>query len=440
MTGSGMTGSGMTGSGMTGSGMTGSGMTGDGGLAARERDLLWHTYTRAPRLFTRARGTHIYDAEGREYLDFLGGIATVAAGHANPHVVEAVSTQLGRLGHTTNLYFTGPQLDLAERLVRHFGGGARVFFGNSGAEANEAAIKLARRWGKANRGPEAVGIVSALGAFHGRTLATLAATGKPAMHEPFAPMPSGFAHVPYGDADALAEAIDGTTAAVLLEPIQGEAGVVVPPDGYLAAARKLTRDAGVLLILDEIQGGMGRTGRFFAHQHELSLADRPDIVTMAKALGNGFPIGACLATGTVADAMRPGDHGTTFGGGPVACTAAMATLDVIEPLLPERVTAAGARLLDGLSALARRYAPSGGHARGRGLWCALDLAGAIGARDVALAALDQGLVVNPVTDDALRLAPPLTVSDSEIDEGLARLERALQAVTAGPGTGEGGTP
>jgi predicted acetylornithine/succinylornithine family transaminase len=400
--------------------------------AARERDVLWHTYLRAPRVFTHGAGTLLYDAEGREYLDFLGGIATVAAGHANPHVVGAITEQLGRLGHTTNLYFTGPQLDLAERLVGHFGGGARVFLANSGAEANEAAIKLARRWSKANRGDGAIGIVSALGAFHGRTLATLAATGKPAMHEPFAPMPAGFTHVPYGDVDALAAAVDDTTAAVLLEPIQGEAGVVVPPDGYVAAARKLTRDAGVLLLLDEIQSGMGRTGPFLAHRHELAPADRPDVITLAKALGNGFPIGACVAVDAVADAMRPGDHGTTFGGGPVACTAAMATLDVLEPLLPDRVTEAGRRLLDGLAALATRHGGDGAHARGRGLWCALDLAGTVPAKQVALAALDEGLVVNPVTDTALRLAPPLTVTDAEIDEALARLDRALATAAPDP--------
>jgi acetylornithine/N-succinyldiaminopimelate aminotransferase len=408
-------------------------------LARRERAALWHTYARAPRQFVRGEGVRLWDADGREHLDFLGGIATVAAGHANPHVVAAISGQLGRLGHTTNLYFTGPQLDLAERLIGHFGSGARVFFGNSGAEANEAAIKLARRWGKANRGQDAVEVVAALGGFHGRTLATLAATGKPAMHPPFSPMPAGFRHVPYGDPAALERAIGPGTAAVLLEPVQGEAGVVIPPDGYLDAVREITRKAGVLLILDEIQSGMGRTGPFFAHQRE---GIAPDVVTMAKALGNGFPIGACLATAEVAAVMQPGDHGTTFGGGPVACTAAMATLDVVEPLLPDHVQAMGARLLDGLTALASEH---GGSARGRGLWCALELPGdaRVTSKDVALAALDRGLVVNPVTDTALRLAPPLVVQPAEVDAGLERLGQALAdtlGATDRAATASGGRP
>jgi len=401
--------------------------------AARERAALWPTYARAPRLFVRGEGVRLWDERGREHLDFLGGIATVAAGHANPHVLAAITGQLGRLGHTTNLYFTGPQLDLAERLIGHLPGGgadrpaaARVFFGNSGAEANEAAIKVARRWAKQARGGRAVEIVATLGAFHGRTLATLAATGKPALHEPFAPMPAGFRHVPYGDAAALERAIGPDTAAVLLEPIQGEAGVRVPPDGYLAAARELTRAAGVLLILDEVQGGMGRTGPFFAFQHELGSDGRPDVVTMAKALGNGFPIGACLASEEVAAAMRPGDHGSTFGGGPVACAAAAATLDVVEPLLPERVQAAGARLAAGLSALRDRLDDPAAGVRGRGLLLALELGGAASAEEVAGAALDRGLVVNPVTGSALRLAPPLVVGDAEIDAALARLGQALE--------------
>jgi acetylornithine/N-succinyldiaminopimelate aminotransferase len=398
-------------------------------LAARERAALWSTYARAPRQFVRGEGVRLWNEAGNEHLDFLGGIATVAAGHANPHVVGTISAQLGRLGHTSNLYFTGPQVELAERLVGRLGSPARVFFGNSGAEANEAAIKAARRWGRANRGEDAVEVVAALGGFHGRTLATLAATGKPAMHPPFAPMPAGFSHVPYGDADALAAAIGPRTAAVLLEPIQGEAGIVVPPDGYLRDARRITRDAGVLLLMDEIQGGMGRTGPFFAHQHELGPEDAPDVVTMAKALGNGFPIGACIALEPVAAAMQPGDHGSTFGGGPVACAAAMATLDVVEPLLPGHVEAMGQRLATGLAELATR---AGGAAtvRGRGLWLALDLGGAASAKDAALAALDRGLVVNPVTESALRLAPPLVVEAPDIDVALTRLGQALEDVGA----------
>jgi acetylornithine aminotransferase len=305
--------------------------------------------------------------------------------------VEAVSAQLGTLGHTSNLYFTGPQVELAERLVGHFGGDAKVFLSNSGAEANEAAIKVARRWGRANRGEQATGVVATLGGFHGRTLATLAATGKPAMHTPFQPLPPGFSHVPFGDVEAMAAAIGPDTAAVLVEPIQGEAGIRVPPPGYLKAVREAT-----------------------------------------------------IARTEVADAMQRGDHGTTFGGNPVACTAALATLDVIEPLLGGHVDKVSTRLADGLAELRGRltgrstWAPPsdddpdeglpGAEVRGAGLWFALDLGpeAPADARQAALAALGRGLVVNPVTDTALRLAPPLVVTEDEIDEGLARLGAALE--------------
>jgi acetylornithine aminotransferase len=247
------------------------------------------------------------------------------------------------------------------------------------------------------------------------------------MHPPFAPLPEGFSHVPFGDADALAAAIGPQTAAVLLEPIQGEAGIRVPPPGYLRAARELTADAGVLLILDEIQSGMGRTGRLFAHQRE---GVRPDVVTMAKALGSGYPIGATIARADVADAMRPGDHGTTFGGNPVACAAALATLDVVEPLLDGHVDKVGARLAEGLQEL-RGRAGGAAEVRGAGLWLALDLGpGGVPAKRAALAALGHGLVVNPVTETALRLAPPLVVTEEEVDEGLRRLAGALEEVGA----------
>jgi len=410
-------------------------------LPEREAAVLWPTYARPQVEFVRGQGVRLWDSRGREYLDFLGGIAVVAAGHAHPDVVAAVTGQLGTLGHTSNLYFTGPQVELAERLVDRFGGDAKVFFSNSGAEANEAAIKVARRWSRAARGEDATGIVAALGGFHGRTLATLAATGKPAMHPPFQPLPPGFTHVPFGDADALRAAVGPGTAAVLLEPIQGEAGIRVPPAGYLRAAREITAEAGVLLMLDEIQSGMGRTGRLFAHQHE---GIRPDVVTMAKALGSGYPIGATIASSEVADAMQVGDHGTTFGGNPVACAAALATLDVVEPLLGGHVDKVSARLADGLQELRWRlvgrstWAPGGedgdplpgAEVRGAGLWFALDLGEQtpVPAKQVALAALGRGLVVNPVTDTALRLAPPLVVTEEEIDEGLARLAGALGEV------------
>jgi len=400
-------------------------------IAAREAAVLWPTYLRPQVEFVRGEGVRLWDAHGREYLDFLGGIAVVAAGHAHPKVVAAVAGQLATLGHTSNLYFTGPQVDLAERLVDRFGGGAKVFLSNSGAEANEAAIKVARRWAKANRGERATGVVAAEGGFHGRTLATLAATGKPSIREPFEPLPPGFSHVPFGDASALAAAIGQDTAAVMLEPIQGEAGLRVPPDGYLAAAREITADAGVLLIIDEIQAGMGRTGRFFGHQHT---GIRPDVVTMAKALGSGYPIGATIAVDEVASAIRPGDHGSTFGGNPVACAAAMATLDVIEPLLEGHVDRVGRRLGDGLRELRDRIGSPGAELRGAGLWYALDLGerAPASSTEVALAALSRGLVLNPVTETSLRLAPPLVIEEADIEEGLLRLAGALQEVGACP--------
>jgi acetylornithine/N-succinyldiaminopimelate aminotransferase len=299
-----------------------------------------------------------------------------------------------------------------------------VFFSNSGAEANEAAITVARRYAKQHKGEQAVEIVAAEGGFHGRTLATLAATGKPHLHPTFAPLPAGFTHVPYGDTDALAAAVGSDTAAVLLEPVQGEAGIRLPPPGYLRAAREIASRHGALLILDEVQSGMGRTGRLFAHQHAQV---RPDVITLAKALGNGYPIGATIATAEVADVMRPGDHASTFGGGPVACAAALATLDVVEPLLEGHVDKVSARLKGGLEELASR-AGSGAEVRGLGLWFALDLPSGPGAKEVAAVALDRGLVVNPVTDTAVRLAPPLVVEEDEVDEALARLGGALAEV------------
>jgi acetylornithine/N-succinyldiaminopimelate aminotransferase len=398
-------------------------------IRSREAAVLWPTYVRPQVEFVRGEGVRLWDEHGRSYLDFLGGIAVVAAGHAHPKVVSAVAGQLATLGHTSNLYFTGPQVDLAERLVDRFGGGAKVFFSNSGAEAVEAAIKLARRWGRANRGQQAIGVVACEGGFHGRTLGALAATGKPAIKEAFEPLPPGFRHVPFGDADALATAIGPDTAAVLVEPIQGEAGIRVPPDGYLEAVREITARAGVLMMVDEIQSGMGRTGRFFAHQHA---GIRPDVVTMAKALGSGFPIGATIAADEVAVAMRPGDHGTTFGGNPVACAAALATLDVIEPLLDGHVAGVSRQLADGLWRLRDRIDTPEAALRGAGLWFGLDLGqgGPASAKDVAAAALSRGLVVNPVTDTVLRLAPPLVIEEADIEEGLLRLGGALEEVGA----------
>ncbi len=376
---------------------------------------LMPTYPTPAVTFVRGEGSRLYDADGKAYLDFLGGLAVTSLGHAHPAVADAIADQARTLLHVCNLYGTTPGPEVAATLDRLIdAGGGKVFFCNSGAEANECAFKLARRWA----GPGRYVVVSAYGSFHGRTLATLHATGQPQKHEPFQPLPDGFRHVALGDVDALDRAVDpSVVAAVLLEPIQGEGGVNVAPAGYLADVRRLCDERGVLLIMDEVQTGLGRTGKWFGFQHE---GIRPDVVTMAKALGNGMPIGACWARSDVADAFRPGDHGTTFGGQPLATAAARAVLKVMEDEdVPARAERAGARLAAGLAEL-----PDVTSVRGMGLLLAAEL-GSLDAREVASAALDAGLVVNPVTPTAIRLAPSLLVSDDELDEALAILDKVL---------------
>ena len=301
------------------------------------------TYGRQQVAFVRGEGTLLWDTEGKRYLDFLAGIAVTSIGHAHPAVADAIADQARTLVHVSNLYYNALQPHLAARLDALLGGGGRVFFANSGAEANECAIKLARRYGQTHGGPERHHVLAAYGSFHGRTLTTLAATGQPQKHEPFQPLPSGFRHVPFADVDALAAALDERVCAVLLEPVQGEGGVEPAPPGYLEAVRSLCDEREALLMLDEVQTGLGRTGRWFGHQHADGV--RPDVVTMAKALGNGVPIGACWARAEVATAFRPGDHATTFGGQPLAARAALAVLDVMEAEdAPARAARAGARL------------------------------------------------------------------------------------------------
>jgi acetylornithine/N-succinyldiaminopimelate aminotransferase len=386
--------------------------------------FLMDNYPPQPVTFVRGEGSRLWDVEGKVYLDFLGGLAVTSLGHAHPVVAEAIATQARTLLHVCNLFGTTIGPEVAETLDRLLGGGGKarpggepmgkVFFSNSGAEANECAIKLARKWA----GPGRYAVVSAYGSFHGRTLATLAATGQPTKHEPFQPMPEGFRHVALGDIEALDAAVDPrVVAAVLLEPIQGEGGVNVPPKGFLGEVRRLCDERDVLLIMDEVQTGLGRTGDWFAFQHE---GIRPDVVTMAKALGNGMPIGACWARSEVAAAFVPGDHGTTFGGQPLAAAAARATLAVMEAEdVPARAARAGARLAEGLSAL-----PGVTSVRGRGLLLAAELAGRP-SKDVAAAALARGLVVNAVTPTAIRLAPSLLVTDDELDEALSILKEVL---------------
>ncbi len=397
-------------------------MTGPGGQSVNPTYLMGN-YPAQPVTFVRGEGSRLWDVDGKAYLDFLGGLAVTSLGHAHPVVADAIAAQARTLLHVCNLFGTTVGPEVAETLDRLVAGGVarpggepygRVFFANSGAEANECAIKLARKWG----GPGRYAVVSTYGSFHGRTLAALAATGQPTKHEPFQPMPEGFRHVALGDIDAMDAAVDPkVVAAVLVEPIQGEGGVNVPPPGWLADVRRLCDERDVLLMLDEVQTGLGRTGEWFAFQHE---GVRPDVVTLAKALGNGMPIGACWARADVASAFVPGDHGTTFGGQPLAAAAARATLAVMEAEdVPGRAARAGARLAAGLAGL-----PGVSSVRGRGLLLAAELA-VRPSKDVAAAALDRGLVVNAVTPTAIRVAPSLLVTDDEIDEALAVLGAVL---------------
>jgi predicted acetylornithine/succinylornithine family transaminase len=389
-------------------------------LRQLDADHVMQTYARLPVAFVRGQGTRLWDSEGKEYLDFLGGLAVVSLGHAHPAVAQALAEQVNTLLHVSNLYYNDVQPRLGARLDALLGGGGRVFFANSGAEANECAIKLARRYGQANGGPERFHVLSAYGSFHGRTLTTLAATGQPQKQETFQPLPVGFRQVGYGDLDALAAAMDERVTAVIVEAIQGEGGVIPAPPGYLEALRVLCDEREALLIVDEVQAGLGRTGRWFGFE-DSGIA--PDVVTMAKALGNGVPIGACWARAEVAAAFEPGDHATTFGGQPLAARAALAVLDVMEAEdVPARAERAGARLAEGLAAL-----PGVAEVRGRGLLLAAELDG-IEAPMIATAALDAGLVVNAVTPTALRLEPPLLVTDTEIDEALIILGRVLVEV------------
>jgi len=387
-------------------------------LVALDRANVMQTYGRAPVAFVRGEGTVLYDVSGKRYLDFLSGLAVTSLGHAHPAIADALADQARTLLHVSNLYYNTVQPQVAARLNRLVGGDGRVFFCNSGAEANECAIKLARRYGQANGGPERFHVLSAYGSFHGRTLTTLAATGQPQKQETFQPLPAGFRQVAFADVDALAAVMDERVCAVLLEPVQGEGGVQPAPAGYLEAVRALCDEREALLVMDEVQTGLGRTGAWFGFQHA---EVRPDIVTMAKALGNGVPIGACWARADVAAAFQPGDHATTFGGQPLAARAALATLDVMEAEdVPARAAAAGKRLVGALEAV-----PGVAAVRGVGLLIAAELAAGIDARTVAGECLARGLVCNAVTPTALRFAPPLLVTDDEIAEAVGLLAGVL---------------
>jgi acetylornithine aminotransferase len=383
----------------------------------RYAGALMNTFGPPKLVLTRGEGAHVWDADGREYVDLLGGIAVNALGHAHPRLVAAVTEQLSTLGHISNFFASAPQIELAERLVGQLGTEAKVFFTNSGAEANEAAFKLTRRTGRTK-------VVVTEGGFHGRTMGALALTSKLAYREPFEPLPGDVVFVPYGDIAALEAAIDDQTAAVLVEPIQGEAGVVVPPVDYLPAAQRIAHQHGALLWLDEVQTGVGRTGAWFAHQHPDLVSDRvtPDIVTLAKGLAGGIPIGACIATGGSGKLFDPGNHGTTFGGNPVAAAAALAVLTTIEDDgLLGHVSTIGARIRDGLAADPRVTL-----VRGAGLLIGLDLTEAKAA-DVTAAAQDAGYIVNAPTPERIRLAPPLVLTDQDAAGFLAAWPAILDA-------------
>ncbi len=389
------------------------------------REHLMRTYAEPPVTLVRGEGTVVYDADGRAYLDFITGLAVVSLGHAHPAVADAVAEQARTLTHVSNLYGNALGPEVARTIDRLINGGTgqaggQVFFTNSGAEANECALKLARRWAWGGRHV----VVSANNSFHGRTLATLTATGQPEKQAPFLPLPEGFVHVPYDDVAALDKALETeTVAAVLLEPLQGEGGVNVPSSDYLGAVSALCRERNVLLMLDEVQTGLGRTGHWFAFQAQ---GLEPDVVTMAKALGNGMPVGACWARAEVAAAFGPGDHGSTFGGQPLALAAARATLATMEAEdVCARARRAGAILTAGLATL-----PGVVSVRGAGLLLAAQLDAPV-AKEVAARALELGLLVNPVRPDAVRVAPPLLVGDDELTRALDLLGQALVEVGAG---------
>jgi acetylornithine/N-succinyldiaminopimelate aminotransferase len=385
-------------------------------LADAERTYIMGTYRRQPVTLVEGRGVVVRDTAGREYIDLVAGIAVNVLGHAHPAVVGALADQASRLVHASNLYYTEPQVALAKKLVE-LSFPSRVFFANTGAEANEAAIKIVRKWGKLHKGG-AYEIITTDGAFHGRTLAAVTAGGKDAYSAPFAPLPPGFVHVPYGDLDAVRAATNERTAAVMLEPIMGEHGVIPPPAGYLEGVRAWCDERDLLLVLDEVQTGIGRTGRWFAHQHHGIV---PDVMTLAKALAGGVPIGACLA-GPRADVLEPGDHGSTFGGSPLACGVALAVLGAVESEGLVGHAAEMGEVLEG----ALRELDGVRLVRGRGLMQAVVFEEPV-ARRFQSRCLDEGVIVNAIDDNTVRLVPPLVISAGEIEQAAVRMRRAQGA-------------
>ena len=388
-------------------------------LQQRWSDVMMNNYGTPPLALATGDGAVVTDADGKSYLDLLGGIAVNLLGHRHPAVIEAVTTQLNTLGHTSNLYATEPGIALAEALVDQLGvdAQARVFFCNSGTEANEVAFKISRLTGRTK-------LVAAEGAFHGRTMGSLALTGQPSKQQPFEPLPGDVTHVPYGDVEALSAAVSDETAAVFLEPIMGEGGVVVPPEDYLVAAREITTRHGALLILDEVQTGIGRTGTFYAHQHDGIV---PDVVTLAKGLGGGLPIGACIGIGAAADLMTPGLHGSTFGGNPVCTAAALAVLRTLAA--DDLVSRAGVLGKNLGHAIEELNHPLVQRVRGRGLLQGVVLTEAK-AKAVETAARDAGFLVNAAAPDLVRLAPPLIITEAQIDTFVTALPGVLDTAQA----------
>ncbi|SHE79643.1 acetylornithine transaminase [Desulforamulus putei] len=391
-------------------------------ILAMGQQYVMNTYGRLPMALVKGEGCWVWDADGKRYLDFVGGLAVNSLGHAHPKVAEAVCRQARTLLHCSNLYWIEPQVKLAKILVENSCAG-KVFFCNSGAEANEGAIKLARKYAKLNLGPDKYEIITATNSFHGRTLAAVTATGQTKYQKGFDPLPQGFKYVPYNDLAALEQSIGPHTCAVMLEPVQGEGGVIPARPEYLAGVAELCQEKGLLLIFDEVQCGLGRTGKFLAYQH---YQVEPDIITLAKALGGGFPIGAMLAKDHVARAFQPGDHASTFGGNPLACTAALAAMEaILQDGLLENAQRTGEYFRNRLNALAQKYSCVK-EVRGAGLMLGMELA--IEGKDIVARCQEQGLLINCTNGNVLRFLPPLIVTREEVDQAMTILDQAMKNV------------
>ncbi|MBN1613182.1 MAG: acetylornithine transaminase [Deltaproteobacteria bacterium] len=390
-------------------------------IALTDKNIM-RTYNRTPVVLVKGSGALVWDSEGKAYLDFVAGIAVCSLGHAHPRVVEAIREQAGVLMHVSNLYYTEPQVRLAKLLVEN-SFADKVFFCNSGAEANEAAIKLARKFAYETRGPGRSELITMRNSFHGRTLTTVTATGQEKFQIGFEPLPRGFKYVPYDDLDALEAAITDETCGVMLEVIQGEAGVIIPDIDYLHGVRRLCDKKGILMILDEVQTGMGRTGSLFAHQ---DYGVTPDIMTLAKALGNGFPIGATLATDRLAGAFVPGNHASTFGGNPLATAAAIATVEtILNDGVLDNCRRVGAFFLDRLKGLADRHGMIR-NVRGKGLMVALELD--IPGADIVRKCMEKGVLINCTNNNILRCVPPLIVTEMEVDQVVSVIDEAMRSL------------